>query len=310
VISAKTLPYIENALDEYLNKLVERTKSSASAGNNDACKLAEAVIRNLMNVLYGYNLQLEHRINASGFDLIDADNHVLVQVTNNCTSVKVEECLRTTYERVVNEPHLENYTLYIALLSLDNKHISTLRKKTANRLRISDSGDERKLQQYSFPVTGFHFNPHSNIINLGTFLQFLQVGENATGRPLTESQLQGLTEILDKFCIPMSLSGDICQLPPERRLSKIVTNKGSPTDSIDFSLLKACTTRISASSLTSNQWESIRHLHILGNTSSAKPFSQKESSCYIDISGTWMLVLDAAPHEIREILSLCRCSSL
>ena len=195
----KTLPCLEQELDDCLNKLAAQTKSRAKAGYNDACKHAEVVIRNLMNVLYGYSLQLEGKVNASGFDLCDTTNKILVQVTVNCTDNKVEDCLRTTCERVTKEPHLNNATLYIMFLTVDDDEINKLKKNAANKLGKPEDSDKRKLKSYTFPVTGIQFTPADSIISLNTLLQQIRDDETSYGKTLTIAQMHGIQEILEKY---------------------------------------------------------------------------------------------------------------
>ena len=213
----ETLSIIKQRMLEYLTALASKVKIEGAYGDNGESKGAEVVIRDLMNVLYGYDLKLEKKVNAPGFDLCDTYNHVLVQVTSNCTAGKVEECLGTTCERITKEPHLNNYTLCIVFLSVDNNSMVTLRKNAANKLGIPEPGDHRKLAQYSFPVTGIQFDPQDSIINLDTFLQVLRDDETAIDQHLTGHQLRRLTEILNKFSMPVYLAEEICLQFPEKR---------------------------------------------------------------------------------------------
>lgn len=212
-----SLPILKKRMLKYLTALASEVKVEGEYGDNGESKGAEVVIRDLMNVLYGYDLKLEKKVNSAGFDLCDTSHHVLVQVTSNCTPEKVEECLRTTCERVIKEPHLKGYTLYISFLTVDNKSIATLRKNAANKLGTPQPGDKRVLTPYPFQVTDIRFDPESSIINLDTFLQFLRDDEDADGQRLDDSQLRGIEDILSKFYRPVYLAEEICQRFPEKR---------------------------------------------------------------------------------------------
>ena len=212
-----TLPILKKRMLEYLTALASKVTLEGAYGDNGESKGAEVVIRDLMNVLYGYDLKLEKKVNAAGFDLCDSSHHVMVQVSSNCTAEKVEECLRTTCERVVRESQLKDYTLYIVFLSVDNHCMETLRKNAANKLGSPELNDKRTLMPYPFQVTGIRFDPHRSIINLDTFLQTMRDSEDAAGRCLTSCQMRGLAEILDKFYSPIYLAEEICRQFPEKQ---------------------------------------------------------------------------------------------
>ena len=189
-MAQESLHVVRERLTEFLSRLSVQAKNEGKSGLNNIHKLSEPVIRNLMNALYGFDLTLEKKVNAGGFDLRDPGNNVLVQVTGNCTDRKIAECLRTTADRVAAEQELKNTELYIAFLTYDTEELNKLRKKTA-----------AKLKKGELEAKGFRFTAESGILCLQDFVQFLTDDLGPDGECLTAEQLLQIQNLLDK-CAP------------------------------------------------------------------------------------------------------------
>ena len=200
---------VRNGLLQYLTGLDARVRVEGSAGFFDIHKASEPVIRNLMNIFYGWQLKVENGVNAAGFDLCDRENRVFVQVTSNCTDQKVKDCLRTTGERVAKTPELKNFRLYMVFLTTDGKVIGKLRKKTAAKL---DAGDLK--------AEGFRFDPAANILQLDDFVQFLRDDCGPDGEDITPEQLQKIQKLLDKYAASLGQSRPTLNLPLSGALEK------------------------------------------------------------------------------------------
>ena len=216
----ESLNVVRERLAEFLPRLSVRVKNDGKAGLNNIHKLSEPVIRNLMNTLYGLELKLEGKVNAGGFDLCDTENHVLVQVTGNCTDQKIKDCLRTTADRVAKEPELNGAELYIAFLTSDEEEIKKLRKKTA-----------AKMKKGELKAEGFRFTAESGILCLQDFVQFLTDDLGPDGEELTADQVHSIQNLLDKLTpeaqpprelyLPFSALGDGAFVGREDKLAQL-----------------------------------------------------------------------------------------
>lgn len=217
MVSTETLPILRKRLTKYFTALSAEVELEGREGDNGESKGAEVVIRDLMNLLYGYKLKLEKKVNAPGFDLLDETRGVMVQVTSNCEPEKVEKCLRTTSERIDQEPKLADFSLYIMFLTVDDNKIETLRKNAANKLGTPLESDKRKkpLKPYAISLKKVKFDPVVGIMNLNTLLQQVRDDETAEGETLSASQVHRLGEFLEKFHSPVYLIQEIVRDFPE-----------------------------------------------------------------------------------------------
>lgn len=206
---AESMNTVRERLMDYLTALDAKVQREGKAGLNNIHKLSEPVIRNLMNTLYDLKLTMEGKVNSAGFDLSDTQSKVFVQVTGNCTDQKIEDCLRTTAERVAADDQLKNFRLYIAFLTMDGKTIGKLRKKT-----------ETKLENGKLTAEGFRFNPATGILYLDDFVQFLRDDEGPDGEPIRPEQLRGIQELLDKHAPNLGESAPVLKLPPPNTLDR------------------------------------------------------------------------------------------
>lgn len=186
-MAKESLFVVRDRLDEFLTNLSLRVKNNGQAGMNNIHKQSESVVCNLMNVLFGFELQKEKKVNAAGFDLCDPKSHILVQVTGNCTDDKISDCLRTTANRIKKEPHLMDAELYIVFLTVENDKIKKLRGKTW-----------AKINKGELKADGFRIDAKSNILCLQDFVQFLTDDMGPDGEELTAQQVEKIQKLLDK----------------------------------------------------------------------------------------------------------------
>lgn len=182
----ESLFVVRERLEEFLTSLSFRVKNNGSVGRNSIHKDSEIVVRSLMNVLFGFELQEEKKPNAAGFDLCDPKNLILVQVTGNCSDEKISSCMRTTANRIKKEPYLMNADLYIVFLTVENDEIKKLRGKTW-----------AKLNREELKADGFRIDAKSNILCLQDFVQFLTDNMGPDGDELTGPQVGKIQELLD-----------------------------------------------------------------------------------------------------------------
>lgn len=202
----ESLFVVRERLEVFLDHLADRTQNDAKEGLTDISKLSEAVVRNLMNALYDYELASEEKPNAAGFDLCDSKSCILVQVTRECTNKKIKECLRTTANRIAKEPELTDAELYIVFLTMKKDKIDKLSAKTAN-----------KLLSKELKAKGFRFEAE-NCLCLRTFVNFLIKDERPDKKPLKSEQVEDIQELLDNYD-PGSKDIAVINLPPISKLN-------------------------------------------------------------------------------------------
>ena len=202
----ESLFVVRERLEVFLDHLADRTQNDAKEGLTDISKLSEAVVRNLMNALYDYELASEEKPNAAGFDLCDSKSCILVQVTRECTNKKIKECLRTTANRIAKEPELTDAELYIVFLTMKKDKIDKLSAKTAN-----------KLLSKELKAKGFRFEAE-NLLCLRTFVNFLIKDERPDKKPLKSEQVEDIQELLDNYD-PGSKDIAVINLPPISKLN-------------------------------------------------------------------------------------------
>lgn len=178
----EALDIIAARLTKCLSALKAELDSNISAAYTDANKRSEVITRDLMNILYDKNLVLESKNNASGFDLCDSDNMLLVQITSNHTIGKITDCLRTTTERVSKESALRGFDLQILFLTTDGKATAKLRTQTA-----------AKLPKLGLDLSAISFDPQTDILDFNDLLKMLR--ENH----VTKHQMAQLTDLMDKY---------------------------------------------------------------------------------------------------------------
>ena len=93
-------------------------------------------------------------------------------------------------------------------------------------------------------------------------------------------------------------------------LNMIVTGKDAPAACVDFEWLTKYTTQSNCDYLNQIQLSQIQHLYFLGcdqyvrNKRHSAP-KQHQLGCYLDDSGTWLLVIGATKEQITESISRC-----
>ena len=169
-------------LNKCLSSLAVEIDSETTAGHTNINKDAEVIVRDLMNILFGYSLELEEKVNSSGFDLCDRDSMRFAQVTSNHSTTKIQECLRTTTDRVIADPTLRDFDLDIIFLTMSIKKTETLKKKVASKLPYSDSD-----------LSLFGFDPAVNLLDFNDLLRPLREGH------VDPNQMAQLSDLMDKY---------------------------------------------------------------------------------------------------------------
>ena len=204
----RTLPtpeHLKERFAEYIRQkdAVYNSDATGRDGRSDVYKDAEPVIRSMMNIFYGLNLKMEGECNASGFDLYDAEQNVMVQVTHNQNKPeKVKNCLSTTSQRVTKE-NLGTPKLYIAFLDKDS--VKDLAASTKNKMQ--QEGREEVRGRYDFPIT-VDFDPENNILNLDSFLIMLQNDQDAYRKGLSNAAKWKLVDFLSGQGILIDIPGN------------------------------------------------------------------------------------------------------
>lgn len=111
--------YITRKLSDFSLYIDNKSKMNL----NDAAVLAERFYREFINELFGWNLEstnLQHP-NASGIDLVDVDNKIMIQVT---TQAKVSKVTHT-----LDEIDLKKYSGYKLIVLLVTKTANYLKKQ-------------------------------------------------------------------------------------------------------------------------------------------------------------------------------------
>lgn len=182
MLKAEPLDMMATRLTKCLSALAAEIESETTAGHTNINKDAEGIVRDLMNILFGYSLELEGKVNSSGFDLCDRDSMRFVQVTSDQSTTKIQDCLRTTTDRVVADPTLRDFDLDILFLTMNSKKTGTLKKKVAEKLPYPDSD-----------LSLFGFKPTANLLDFNDLIRPLR--ENH----VTREQMAQLSELMDKY---------------------------------------------------------------------------------------------------------------
>lgn len=232
---------LQACFEKFIREKNESFESAiaASAGYNDVYKAGEWIIRDMMNVFFGLNLKMEGECNAAGFDLRDEKNNVLVQVTHNHKGRKVDDCLKTTSNRVAAE-NLGKPKLYIVFL--DKKPLMSLIRSTRNKI------DEKR---YSFAIT-VDFQPETDILNLDSFIGMLRNRHKADRTGLGNEDLWKIVAFLQSM-------GCHLEIPRERGNSRFAWNPDAENNIFALSDLKAIVESLRKEQFASD-WEFMERL--------------------------------------------------
>src|SRR5699024_6146879 len=83
---------------------------------------SENFFRDLLNEMYGYSFtnQNKSKSNAEGYDLIDKNNKIILQISSTCSKSKIEATLNKKSVRIKGE---ENYRLMFTFIGEQNENI-------------------------------------------------------------------------------------------------------------------------------------------------------------------------------------------
>lgn len=111
-----------NNISEKLEVLAQRIKTSGQLNILDLNIHAETFYRDLLNIVYEYNLKSVN-VSTSNFeaiDLIDEKNKILFQVTSNVTKQKIETTLK---KKSIQEYSKDDYNLKFMFIADDAKKL-------------------------------------------------------------------------------------------------------------------------------------------------------------------------------------------
>ena len=138
-----------NKIEDYLLSFKERVKLDNACGYNDINKEAESIFRELLNMIYGYNLKCLDRGSTReiAIDLGDLENRISIQVTSTSTAEKV----RNTIDKFISNKKYDFYDRLIIFRIGDNKN---------TRAKFDTKGY-------------FNFNPKKDIWSIDTIINEL-----------------------------------------------------------------------------------------------------------------------------------------
>lgn len=122
--------------EEFNDTLIRFNHKIESLGNINVLSnhiYSENFLRDLLNIVYGYSLHNQNKIekNAQAFDLIDNINKIIIQVSATSTKQKIENTLKKDYILKKKE---EGYRLKFLFIGKQNKNIKN--KKYLNPYNI------------------------------------------------------------------------------------------------------------------------------------------------------------------------------
>jgi hypothetical protein len=145
----------------------------------------------LFNLVFGYNLKNanEENQNAAGFDLIDSENKIIVQVSATNTKAKIESSLRSEI--------LKDYSNYKFLFISIAKDASSLRTKNYNNpynIRFNPQQDIYDVHEILRQIQ------HKGVDELKAIYQLLEkeLGNIQQEKPKLDSNLTTIIKILAK----------------------------------------------------------------------------------------------------------------
>lgn len=101
---------------------------------------SENFFRDLLNIIYGYNLHNQNKVekNAPGFDLIDDENQIIMQVSSTCTRQKIENTLE---KEAIKEKKKENYRMKFIFIGEQKDTIKTKNYVNPHKISFDASSD-------------------------------------------------------------------------------------------------------------------------------------------------------------------------
>lgn len=205
------LPELSYRWGGFLASYPARLKWWCKNGFTNDSKWTEIIVRDVMNAFFGWDLECGEKCNDAGWDLCDKEAKVLVQVTNNCTHEKVENCLRGTCKRIDKEPQYRKFTLYIVFASIEEDAIDQLRKRAAKKMDKSAKDRKRGEELYDFSLEHIEFDPEKHIFSFDSFIQPVLADR------ISKDQKEQFIRVLDNFDSPFYLPREVCKLDPEER---------------------------------------------------------------------------------------------
>jgi hypothetical protein len=101
---------------------------------------AEYFYRDLLNLLFGYNLVNENEFdqNSDAIDLIDYENKIVVQVSSTCTKFKMDSTLK---KMRIEKLAQENYSLKFAFIGEQNSKSKRWRPQNPHQIKFTPEKD-------------------------------------------------------------------------------------------------------------------------------------------------------------------------
>lgn len=101
---------------------------------------SENFFRDFLNIIYGYNLRNQNKVekNAAGFDLIDDENKIIMQVSSTCTKQKIESTLK---KEVMKDKKQEDYRIKFIFIGEQKDAIKTREYVNTHKITFDASID-------------------------------------------------------------------------------------------------------------------------------------------------------------------------
>lgn len=173
-----------NWIEKQLNILSERITERAKLNILDLNIYAENFYRDLLNLLYGYQLENANKKeqNCKGIDLIDKYNNIFIQVTSNTSKDKIKKSLEMAVkylqeheEYYDNDKVIQFKLLYIGKENKESKqNIYNMTKENYNSIQ-GDIIDKRSLLQSIYDA---HIDKLKEVYNL--FKKYFNENNNSS----------------------------------------------------------------------------------------------------------------------------------
>lgn len=132
-------PYQEKFVD-ILTRLNQKIVSLGKLNILSNHLYAENFFRDLLNIIYGYNLNNQNKVekNAPGFDLIDHENKIIIQVSSTCTKQKIESTLE---KEAIKGKQKENYRIKFIFIGEQKDTVKTKSYVNPHKIPFDASSD-------------------------------------------------------------------------------------------------------------------------------------------------------------------------
>lgn len=172
-------------IEERLNTLSVRISSRAALNLQDINISAEYFFRDLLNMMYGWNLLNLNDIqkNAPGIDLLYKEKNIIVQVSATNTKQKVQHSLDE-----INTQEYNGYTFKFLLVTKDAKKLRTYKYNIPNGITFNPSEDIIDVPQLLKDIYS------KEIDQLNDLYEFIK--KHLSSEPQSVSRIKGINRII------------------------------------------------------------------------------------------------------------------